>query len=89
MKILQAARAGAYAQFSKSDYTMFTFRIETREQGWALYRARSVRPSVCADSLAELIELAKPLLLKHGSMVRIKGPGGGFQELRFEKKAED
>lgn len=68
---------------------MFTFRIETREQGWALYRARSVRPTVYADSLAELIELAKPLLVKHGAFVRIRGPGGGFQELRFEKKAAD
>lgn len=70
---------------TQSDCPMYTFRVEACDQGWALYRSRSLRPSVCADSLAELIKVATPLLSKHGALVRIRSPGGGFHELKFEK----
>jgi hypothetical protein len=62
-------------------FDMQTYRIEETTAGWALFKGRSVRPSVIAASQDELIKLAAPLLV--GASVRIKNRHGGFQELRF------
>lgn len=63
---------------------MQVYRIEETKAGWALFKGRSMRPTLEAPSQEGLIKLAAPLLLKSGASVRITKPcGGGFQELRF------
>ena len=62
---------------------METYRIEETIAGWALFKGRSVRPTMTVVSQDELIQWVAPLLVETGGSVRIINRHGGFQELRF------
>lgn len=60
-----------------------TYRIEETIAGWALFKGRSVRPTMTVVSQDELIQWVAPLLVETGGSVRIINRHRGFQELRF------
>lgn len=62
---------------------MISYRIEKTSKGWAMFRARGSRPVIEADTRHELIAQAAQLLQGSNVSVRIQGPNGNFQELRF------
>lgn len=64
------------------DKGMQTYRIEETANGWALFKARSRRPTLEAPTQEALVKLAAPLLAE-GASVRILKNGGTLRELRF------
>ncbi|UXV21031.1 DUF2188 domain-containing protein [Pseudomonas fluorescens] len=62
---------------------MNTYRIERTSTGWAMFRARTTRPTIEAATKEELIKLAAEFLAGTKASVRIGSANGTFQELRF------
>ena len=67
---------------------MQTYRVKATEQGWKLYRARSVRRVMQASSLKELIQVARPVLSRCGALISVSSSPSHFHEIRFEASIE-